>query len=169
MPDLPALYDALWEAGNAFGIADFGLYAVNSLRIEKGYRGWGAELTNEVTMIDADMQRFIKLDKDDFTGKDATLAQKDKDRTLQLIYFEVDATDSDVRGNEPIFSGAQCVGLTTSGGYGHFVKKSLGFGYVTPNLAKPGTELEIGLLDDRCKATVIKEPAHDPANERLRA
>jgi dimethylglycine dehydrogenase len=169
MPDLPALYDALWEVGNAFGISNFGLYAVNSLRIEKGYRGWGAELTNEVTMIDADMQRFIKLDKDDFTGKDATLAQQDKDRTLQLIYFEVDASDSDVRGNEPIFSGAQSVGLTTSGGYGHFVKKSLGFGYVTPNLAKPGTELEIGLLDVRCKATVIKDPAHDPANERLRA
>jgi dimethylglycine dehydrogenase len=74
-----------------------------------------------------------------------------------------------VRGNEPIFCADQCVGLTTSGGYGHFVKKSLGFGYVTPNLAEPGTELEVGLLDDRCKATVIKEPAHDPANKRLRA
>ena len=169
MSDLPTVYDALWKAGNEHGIADFGLYAVNSLRIEKGYRGWGAELTNEVTMIDADMERFLKLDKDDFTGKAATLAQVDKDRSLQLIYFEVDATDSDVRGNEPIFSGAQCVGLTTSGGYGHFVKKSLGFGYVTPNLAEPGTKLEVSLLDDRCKATVIKEPAHDPANERLRA
>jgi dimethylglycine dehydrogenase len=168
MSDLPSLYDALWDAGQAYGIADFGLYAVNSLRIEKGYRGWGAELTNEVTMIDADMERFLKLDKDDFTGKAATLAQKDKDRMLQLIYFEIDATDSDVRGNEPIFSGDQCVGLTTSGGYGHFVKKSLGFGYVTPELAEPGTELNVGLLDERCKATVIKDPAHDPANERLR-
>jgi len=169
MEDLPALYDALWEAGSKFGITDFGLYAVNSLRIEKAYRGWGAELTNEVTMIDADMQRFLKLDKDDFTGRDATLAQQDVARTLQLIYFEVDVTDSDVRGNEPIFAGARCVGLTTSGGYGHFVNKSLGFGYVTPDLAAPGTELEIGLLDERCKARVLGEPAHDPANKRLRA
>ncbi len=169
MPDLPALYDALWTAGKEFGIADFGLYAVNSLRIEKGYRGWGAELTNEVTMIDADMQRFLKLDKDDFTGKAATLAQKNEDRTLQLIYFEIDATDSDVRGNEPIFSGDQWVGLTTSGGYGHFVKKSLGFGYVSPDLAEAGTELDVGLLDERRKAIVLKDPAHDPSNERLRA
>jgi len=169
MSDLPSLYEALWEAGKEHGIADFGLYAVNSLRIEKGYRGWGAELTNEVTMIDADMRRFLKLDKDDFTGKAATLAQKDEDRTLQLIYFETDATDSDVRGNEPIFSGDQCVGLTTSGGYGHFVEKSLGFGYVSPELAESGTELEIGLLDERCQARVLKDPAHDPANERLRA
>ncbi len=119
-------------------------------------------------MIDADMQRFLKLDKEDFTGKAATLAQKDEDRTLQLIYFEIDTSDSDVRGNEPIFSGDQCIGMTTSGGYGHFVKKSLGFGYVTPDLAKPGTELDVGLLDERCKAIVLKYPAHDPSNERLR-
>ena len=169
MADLPTLYDAIWDAGSEFGIADFGLYAVNSLRIEKAYRGWGAELTNEVTMIDADMERFLKLGKDDFTGKAATVAQQDEQRTLQLIYFEVDAGDADVRGNEPIYVGADCVGLTTSGGYGHAVGKSLGFGYVTPELAAPDTELDIGLLDTRCKARVLQEPAYDPANERLRS
>jgi dimethylglycine dehydrogenase len=168
MNDLPALYDAIWEAGQKYGIADFGLYAVNSLRIEKAYRGWGAELTNEVTMIDADMERFLKLDKHDFTGKAATIAQQAQDRTLQLIYFEVDASDSDVRGNEPIFSGDQFVGLTTSGGYGHFVKKSLGFGYVPPALSAAGTELQVGLQDERCTARVLEDPAHDPANVRLR-
>jgi dimethylglycine dehydrogenase len=169
MQDLPLIYDAIWDAGRAHGIADFGLYAVNSLRIEKAYRGWGAELTNEVTMIDADMQRFLKLDKDDFTGKAATLAQNNDDRTLQLIYFEVDAVDSDVRGNEPIFSGEQCVGLTTSGGFGHYTKKSLGFGYVPPALAAPGTELQVALLGRRCALTILADAAHDPANERLRA
>ncbi|MFQ5610170.1 MAG: aminomethyltransferase family protein, partial [Woeseiaceae bacterium] len=75
MADLETVYDAIHKAGEAHGIADFGLYAVNSLRLEKAYRGWGAELTNEVTMLDADMERFIKLDKDDFTGRDATLKQ----------------------------------------------------------------------------------------------
>lgn len=169
MGDLTAIYDAIWQAGQPHGIADFGLYAVNSLRIEKGYRGWGAELTNEVTMIDADMQRFLKLDKDDFTGKAATLAQNDDDRTLQLVYFEIDVVDSDVRGNEPIYSGDDVVGLTTSGGYGHFTKKSLGFGYVPPALSAPGTELHIPLLGEHCKAIIIKDPVHDPANERLRA
>ncbi len=169
MGDLETIYDAIIEAGEEHGIADFGLYAVNSLRIEKAYRGWGAELTNEVTMLDADMARFLKLDKDDFTGKAATLEQQKGERTLQLIYFEVDAVDSEVRGNEPIFIGDACVGLTTSGGYGYAVEKSLGFGYVGPEQSEPGTELTIGLLDHRRRATVLGEPAYDPANERLRA
>jgi len=168
MPDLPVIYDAIWNAGQEHGIADFGLYAVNSLRLEKGYRGWGAEMTNEVTMIDADMERFMKLDKDDFTGKAATLAQSDAGRTLQLIYFEVDATDSDARGNEPIFCNDEVVGLTTSGGYGHFTGKSLGFGYVPPAFSAPGTELQINLLGDQCAARILADPVHDPANERLR-
>ena len=166
MEHLEELYDALQEAGAAFGLTDFGLYAVNSLRLEKGYRGWGAELTNEVTMIDADMARFLRLDKDDFTGKRATLEQQD--RNFQLVYFEVDATDSDVRGSEPLYHGDVCVGVTTSGGYGHYVRKSLGFGYVPPALAQPGTELGVDLLGERRPARVLKDPVYDPANERLR-
>ncbi|MDH5323676.1 MAG: FAD-dependent oxidoreductase, partial [Gammaproteobacteria bacterium] len=169
MHDLPKIYHAIWKAGLEYGIADFGLYAVNSLRIEKAYRGWGAELTNEVTMIDAAMQRFLKLDKADFTGKAATLAQHNDHRTLQLIYFEVDASDADVRGNEPIFLGDRCVGLTTSGGYGHYTRKSLGFGYVPPAFATAGGKLELALLGRRCALHILSDAAHDPANERLRA
>lgn len=169
MGDLEKLYDAIWEAGGEYQIADFGLYAVNSLRIEKAYRGWGAELTNEVTMLDADMARFLKLDKENFTGKDATLAQQDEERVLQLIYFEVDSVDTDVRGNEPIIANDVCVGITTSGGYGHFTKKNLGFGYVPPDLASPGTNFDIVLLGEPYKARVLEDPVHDPANQRLRA
>lgn len=168
MADLPEIYAAIWEAGQAHGIADFGLYAVNSLRIEKAYRGWGAELTNEVTMIDADMQRFLKLDKESFVGKDATLAQKEEDRTLQLVYFEVDATDSDVRGNEPICDGDKVVGLTTSGGFGHYTGKSLGFGYVPPALANAGTALQVRLLGEVHNIVLLADAVHDPSNERLR-
>ena len=149
--------------------SDFGLYAVNSLRIEKAYRGWGAELTNEVTMLDADMERFIKLDKEGFVGRDATLKQRGEERSMQLIYFEVEATDSEVRGGEPIFSREEYVGVTTSGGYGHVVEKSLGFGYVEPRLAEHGTELQVGLLGERLQAVVLGGPAYDPANDRLRA
>jgi dimethylglycine dehydrogenase len=169
MEHLEAIYDALWQAGEEFGIANFGLYAVNSLRIEKAYRGWGAELTNEVTMVDADMERFIKLDKDHFVGKAATLRQQQAERIFQLVYFEIEVTDSDVRGGEPIFMADKCIGVTTSGGYGHFVQKSLGFGYIDPAVSEPGTELGIDLLGERCRATVLKDPAYDPANERLRA
>ncbi len=166
--DMEALYDAVWEAGREFGIANFGLYAVNSLRMEKAYRGWGVELTNEVTMLDADMERFIKFDKDQFVGREATMKQREQERVMQLIYFEVDATDSDVIGGEPIFTGEDCIGVTTSGGYGHYVKKSLGFGYVEPPYADPGTGLQISLLGERRSAVVVRDPVHDPANERLR-
>ena len=168
MADMEKLYNAIIRAGEAHGIAEFGLYAVNSLRIEKAYKGWGAELTNEVTMLDADMERFIKLDKDDFTGKSATVQQSGTSRTLQLIYFEVDAKDSEVRGGEPIFLGDDCIGVTTSGGYGHAVGKSLGFGYVPPDHAAAGTTLAVDLVGERCQATILGEPAYDPANERLR-
>ena len=140
--------------------------------LRKGYRGWGAELTNEVTMIDADMRRFIKLDKDDFTGKAATLAQKEEDRTLQLVYFEVEASDSDVRGNEPIFSGDDVIGLTTSGGYGHFTAKSLGFRLRSAlHCPQPGTELTNSAFSMSAapRAYNCTDPAHDPSNERLRA
>jgi dimethylglycine dehydrogenase len=169
MQYMEALYDAIWQAGEEFGIANFGLYAVNSLRIEKGYKGWGAELTNEITLLDADMDRFFKVDKEDFIGRDATLKHQESGRSIQLIYFEVDADDSDTRGAEPIYSGDECVGITTSGGYGHAVQKSLGFGYVDLANAKPGTELGIDLLGTRCRATVLDEPVYDPNNDRLRA
>ena len=165
---LEAIYDALWQAGEELGIADFGLYAVDSLRMEKAYRHWGGELTNEVTMIDSDMERFIKLDKDNFIGKEATIRQQQEERLFQLVYFEIEANDSDINGGEPIYIADKCIGITTSGDYGHFVKKSLGFGYVNPDNSLPGTELYIDLLGDRCRATVLKDPIYDPHNERLK-
>ena len=167
MEYIEPLYDALIEAGASSGIRDFGLYAVNSLRLEKAYRSWGAELTNEVTLIDAAMERFIKFDKGDFVGRDVTLQQRD--RTLQLIYFSLDPGDADVLGGEPIYAGDNCVGVTTTGGYGHFVRQSLGFGYVPPSLADPDAELTVDVLGQRRRVTILKDPVYDPANRRLRA
>lgn len=167
MADVEATYEALWAAGAEFGVANFGLYAVNSLRMEKAYRSWGAELTNEVDMLEADMARFIKFAKEDFLGKAATLQRND--RPFQLIYFAVDAQDADVRGGEPLFHDGRCVGVTTSGAYGHFVEQSLGFGYVPTKLAAPETRLEVALLGERRPVRILAEPAHDPANKRLKA
>ena len=169
MEHMEALYDALVEAGAEHGIRNFGLYAVNSLRLEKAYRSWGAELTNEVTMFDAAMERFIKLDKGDFIGREATLRSLEEgDRPLQLIYFSLDPGDADVQGGEPIFAGDRCVGVTTSGGYGHAVGQSLGFGYVPPSLADAGNGLTVDVLGQRRQVTVHKDPVYDPANRRLR-
>jgi dimethylglycine dehydrogenase len=169
MERLGELYDALWREGETFGMANFGLYAVNSLRMEKAYRGWGAELTNEVTMLDAAMERFIKFGKEHFVGKEATLRQREEGLAMRLVYFEVETTDSDVRGGEPIFDGDTCIGVTTSGAWAHYVNKGLGFGYVDPAHAGPGCRFNVELLGDSRTATVLEDPVYDPGNQRLRA
>ena len=168
MDRLKDLYDAIWKAGKAHGIADFGVYAVNSLRMEKAYKGYGAELTNEITPVEADIMRFVKLDKD-FTGKANVEAAKAKGSWIDIVYCEVAAGDADVHGGEPVLDGDKVIGVTTSGGYGHSVGKSLCFAYVEPGYAKPGSRFDIEIIGDRRKAKVLAEPAFDPQNHALRA
>jgi dimethylglycine dehydrogenase len=164
---LPALYDAIWEAGRKFGIANYGLYAVNTLRIEKGYKAWSTELTNELNMLEADMPRFIHFDKTDFVGKAATLAQAP--RPLRIVYAEVAATDTDARGGEPVLVQDRCIGVTTSGAYGHRVKKSLAFACVDADFAAPRSVFDVLIQGERRAATVLGAPAFDPDNSRMRA
>lgn len=169
MAQLETIYDAVWSAGEALGIVDFGVYAVNSLRMEKAYAGWGAELTNEITLIEAGMERFVKLDKSDFVGREAMLQHKQDEMDTRMVYVEVAADDADVRGGEPVFDGENVIGVTTSGGYGHIVEKSLAFAYVEPGFATPESTFDIEILGKRCRAKVLAEPIYDPKNEKLRS
>ena len=168
MGRLRDLYDAVWAAGQKHGIANFGVYAVNSLRMEKAYKGWGAELTNEITMVEAGLERFFAEDKDDFVGKEATLEVKKNGIVTKLVYVEVEADNSDIHGGEPALVDGRAIGVTTSGGYGHYTGKSLGFVYVEPEFAQAGSQFEIDLLGKPYRATVLAEPVWDPTNERLR-
>ena len=162
------VYDAVWAAGLPLGIADYGLYAMNSLRMEKAYKGWGTELTNEITPVEADTVRFVKLDHD-FTGREALEDALAQGCTTHLVYLEVDAVDFDVTGGEPVFADGKLIGVTTSGGFGHTTGKSLAFAYVSSGHEAPGAKLEVTLLGERRRATVPAEPVWDPGNERLRA
>jgi dimethylglycine dehydrogenase len=168
MNRLAEVYDAVWKAGETHGIADFGARALNSLRMEKAYRGIGAELTNEITLIEADMERFLELEKNDFVGRDATVATADDGIAIKLVYCEVDTTDADALGAEDLFKNDRVVGITTSGAYGYAVGKSLLFAYVEPGLARAGETFQIPLLGEMCTARVLSEPAYDPHNKRLR-
>ena len=168
MAQMPKVYEALMAAGAAHGIALFGTYAMNSLRMEKGYRGWGAELTNEVTMVEADMERFVAYDKE-FIGKAGTLRSKQAGPRFSLCYLEIDATDADCLGNEPVYCDGAAAGLTTGGGYGFAVQKSLAFAYLDPKLPREGVRLEVLLRGERRGARVLAEPAWDPANQRPRS
>jgi len=169
MDRLPQLYEAVWKAGQAHGIANFGVYAVNALRMEKAYKGWGAELTNEITLIEADMERFFAAGKGDFIGRDATLKVKETGIATKLVYLEVEPGESDVHGGEPVFDGDRVIGVTTSGGYGHTTGKSLGFAYVEPEYAESGRRFDLELLGKRRRAKVLPEPAWDPQSERSKA
>jgi dimethylglycine dehydrogenase len=163
------VFDALMTAGEPHGIRLFGTYAMNSLRMEKSYRGWGSELTSEVDMFEASMERFIRLDKDDFIGKAASLARRQQGQRMKLVTLEVANTDSDCMGNEPVYSGGKLVGITTSGAFGHAVKKSLALAYVPPELATDGTELDVMVFTGMRKARIIADSIWDPANTRIRA
>lgn len=166
---LEAVYDAVWDAGKAFGIADFGMYALSSLGKEKAYFAWGVELINEITLIEAGMQRFVNFKKGDFVGREALLQRAGETLAWNIAYVEVQAHDAEVRGGEPALDGDKVIGVTTSGAYGYAVKKSLAFVYVPPEYAAPGTCFDIEILGQRRSATVLPGPAYDPENTRLRS
>ncbi len=169
MEDMPVIYDAVWRAGQDYGIANFGDYALNSLRMEKAYKGWGAELTNEISMVEADMMRFFRADKEDFIGRQATLDIDPDHIALKLVYLEISGGDNDIAGGEAVLADDRVIGVTTSGGYGHITGRSLGFAYIGLPYTKPGSQFDVLLIDETRKATVLGEPVWDPANERLRA
>ncbi|MGO8830575.1 MAG: FAD-dependent oxidoreductase [Steroidobacteraceae bacterium] len=163
---LPALYDAFWERGRIYGIANYGLYAVNSMRIEKGYKAWSTELTNELNMLEADMARFFNADRSGFVGSDATLAQPP--RPLRIVYLQVDAADTDARGGEPVLAADRCIGIATSGSYGHRVHKSLAFACIELAFAAPGSTFDVLIQGERRRAQVLGAAAFDPDNTRMR-
>lgn len=166
MAQLVRLYDAIRAEGGAHGIADFGAHAVNSLRLEKGYRGFGSELTNEITLAEADCARFYAPDKGDFKGRVATEAAIENGISTKLVYGEVAAADCDVYGGEAVMQGDRVAGVCTSGGYGHAVGKSLAFAYVEPD-AREG--LEVVILGERRALTLLNDPVWDPSNARQKA
>jgi len=167
--EMEKLYDRIMSAGEEFGIANFGTYAVNAMRMEKAYKAWGAELTTEITMVEADMDRFVDSGKADFIGRDATLARANQSIETKLVYVEVNTEDADAIGNEPVYDGDRIIGVTTGGAYGFTVGKNLAFAYVEPAYAGPGCEFDIRIVGDNRRATVLAEPAYDAKNLRLRA
>ena len=167
---LPAVYERLVAAGREFGLAHFGLYAMESLRLEKCYRSWKADLTSEYTPFMASLERFVHLDKAAaFLGREALrskAAATPKERFVPLL---VDAQDADAAPVSVVYRGGEAVGLITSGGYGYRLNCSIALGYVRTDLTAPGTQLEVEILGERRAAVVAREPLYDPDNLRLRS
>ncbi|MEQ3709639.1 MAG: FAD-dependent oxidoreductase [Tateyamaria sp.] len=165
--DIPALYAAVRGAG----AIPFGMYALNALRIEKGYRAWKGDLSTDYTLFEGGLDRFVKLDKpQDFPGKAALMNEKQQGSKKRFVTLLVDAGDQDAPYMSTIWDGDTVVGETTSGAWGYRIGASVALGVVKTELATPGQTLEVEIYGKRCKATVQPDvPLWDPENERLRA
>ena len=158
-------YDASVAAGGPHGLVHFGAYAMNVMRIEKGYKAWGSELTTEITPIEARIERFVDFEND-FLGKEATVARRAQPEPLAmvLVYCEFDDRASDLRGNAPAFDETgNVIGIGTSGAYGHAVGKRLGYVYVTPGHGPPaGPPKRAGPASGRHRPNSIHPGGNEP-------
>ncbi|MGK5531135.1 GcvT family protein [Streptomyces sp. URMC 129] len=161
------LWDTLWEAGQGSGIVAAGRGAFNSLRLEKGYRSFGTDMTYEHDPYEAGLGFAVKMDKGDFIGR-AALERRAADVTRRLACLTIDDPRSVVMGKEPVYDGDRPVGYVTSAAYGYTIGKGIAYAWLPAGLATPGRTLGIGYFDRRIPAVVAEEPLFDPSMRRLR-
>ena len=162
------LWDALWAAGSPVGMLAAGYRAIDSLRLEKGYRYWSADVTPEHTPWEAGLGFCVKLDKGDFIGREALVKQKADGVATKLVCLTLADPASVVIGGEPILAEGRTIGRVTSGGYGYTVGASIAYGYVPVASSAPETRLAIELFGDSVTATVRREPLYDPGGQKVR-
>lgn len=165
------IFDELIKAGAEFDIKPFGIRAMDSLRLEKSYRIIPREMSIEYAALESGLDRFVRLDKaGDFIGKQALIDWQARGFNYAFATMQVHGiNDADARGSEAIYKDGELVGRATSGGYGFRVNKSLALGLVRPDLAVVGTEMDIEILGEHYRVTVIAESPFDADNAALRA
>jgi 4-methylaminobutanoate oxidase (formaldehyde-forming) len=161
-----ALWETLWEAGRGHGLVAGGYKAIDSLRLEKGYRVWGADITPEDTPFEAGLGFAVKLDKGDFVGRDALVDAPEPRRLLRCLTLEDPRAIA--LGSEPVRVGDEAVGRVTSGGYGYTVEKSIAYAYLSAE-HDVGTEVAVEIFGEWVPGVVAEEPLFDPKGERIRA
>ncbi len=165
-----ALWDLLWEAGAAHGLAACGYRAIDALRIEKGYRVWGADITPDDNPFEAGLGFAVKLDKaGGFVGREALLATREQGVERRLCCLALADPRSVCLGSEPVRVGDQVVGRVTSGGYGYAVERSLAYAYLPLASAGVGSAVEVEVFGEWVAAEVVADPVWDPPGERIRA
>ncbi|HPE24817.1 GcvT family protein [Albidovulum sp.] len=165
--DMPVIYDAVLGAG----AKPFGMWALNSLRLEKGYRAWKGDLSTDYSLLEGGLDRFIKFDKpQEFPGKAALLAERQRGPKKRFVTLVVDAGAADAPYMSTLWHDGEVVGETTSGGWGYRVGKSIALGMLRTDLAVAGTRVEVEIYGERYAAVVQEDcPIWDPENARLRA
>jgi 4-methylaminobutanoate oxidase (formaldehyde-forming) len=163
------LWRAIWEAGQEHGIAAGGYRAIDSMRLEKGYRVWGADITPDETPDEGGVGFCVKLDKEGFVGRDALLAAKEDGPRRRLACITLDDPRSIALGNEPVRVDGEVVGRVTTGGYGYTVERSIAYAYLPAALAAPGAAVAIEIFGRWVEGEVAAEPLFDQAGERIRS
>jgi 4-methylaminobutanoate oxidase (formaldehyde-forming) len=161
------LWDTIWEAGQEHGLVAGGYKAIDSCRLEKGYRVWGADITPEDTPWEAGLDFAVKLDKGDFIGREALVELREPERRLVCIVLE--DPRSVALGSEPVRVEGDLVGRVTSGGYGYTVERSIAYAYVPSTTADVGHLVEIEIFGEWTAGEIAAEPLYDPKSERVRS
>src|SRR5687767_862771 len=163
------LWDTLWEAGKSFGMVAAGYKAIESLRLEKGYRYWSADITPDYTPYEAGLGFAVALNKNaDFMGKQSLIKQKTEGPRQKLSCIVLDDPNTIVFGGEPIRHEGKVVGWVTSGGYGYSINKSIAYTYLPIELAKAGTRVSVECFGVEIPAEVQKEPLFDSKGEKIK-
>ena len=163
------LRQMLLEAGRDLGLCEYGFYAMNSLRLEKSFGIWSCEFTQGYTPGMTGMDRWIAWNKGEFTGREAALAEREKNTAPhKLVTLEVDALDADASGYEPVWKDGRRVGFITSGGYGHHAGKSLAMALIDVEHAQTGEELHTHVVGVERGARIIASSPYDPAGAAMR-
>lgn len=168
--DTAAVFDAVMEAGERHGLAPFGMFALDSLRLEKGYRAWKAEISTDYSVIEAGLARFVRWDKPEFTGKAALLAERERDPRRRFAILTIDDPGPcDAPYMSTVWHNGTIVGETLSGGWGHRVDRSIALAVIRADLAIEGSAVEVEIFGERYRAAVHGDrPLWDPHNERLK-
>ena len=165
---LYAAYLALREAGNAHGLRLFGSHAVESMRLEKGYLHWKADLLTEFDPFETGLDRFVKMDKPSFVGKDALEKRQAEGVRKRLVTMTLDSTTAPAHGGSSVMVGDKVVGTVTSGGWGHRLGLNLAYAFVDPDVSEIGTCFEVDVLGQRVAAVVSPMGAYDPSLSLVR-
>jgi dimethylglycine dehydrogenase len=169
--DTPAIFDAVWGAGQEHGLKPFGMYALDSLRLEKGYRAWKQDLSTDYSVLQAGLERFIRWDKPNFLGKRALQNEKQQGSAKRFVTLTLDKPDGfDAPYMSNLWHEGSIVGEVTSGGWGFRVEKSIALGMLRADLAEPGNSVDVEIFGRMVPASVQPDgPLWDPGNARLKA
>ena len=163
------LLDQLLAVGEEHGLRPVGLYALESLRLEKSFKAMFRDLNPELTAWESSIDRFIALEKGDFIGRDALVRQKEKGVEWRLVTIAIETQGASALMNEGVYQNGKLVGRITSGGFAHTLGRDVAFALLPVNLGEIGTALEVPILGERRNATVIADSPYDPQSLRSRS